>query len=151
MSPFKLGKLDAVRPHGLSELAVYARGKLPEPPPGVPPMGAGVADWGVLGNDTYGDCTMAGAAHMVMAFNAEVSESDPMPDSAQVVEQYLALSGGQDSGLAEADVLRTWATTGLFGDAPIAGYAPVAVGDLTAIHQAIAFYGGGYQGVALPG
>jgi hypothetical protein len=143
---FQLGRLPAVRPHGLSDLAVYVKGKLPTPPASVAVPNA---QYPIDGNDTYGDCTMAGAAHLVAAWNAEMAESDPVPTSDQVVAEYFNLSGGADSGLAEADVLKTWQTTGLFGS-KIAAYAPVNPDKLVAIHQAIAFYGAAYLGIACP-
>ncbi len=147
-TPGKLGKLAAVRPHGLGTLATYALGKLPAPPASVD-YGLHVANWGMLANDVYGDCTMAGAAHLLRAWDSEVAEDDPVPTAQEVVDEYFTLTDGQDSGLNEHDVLSTWRSIGLWGDR-IAGYAPVETSDLTALHQAIAFYGGAYLGVALP-
>lgn len=146
-TPGKLGKLTAVRPHALSDLTTYAAGKLPAPPASV---AYPVLEWGMDGNDQCGDCTMAGAAHLIAAWNAEVEENaDPAPTSTQVVTEYFDLTNGQDSGLVEHTVLATWHRRGLWGNR-IAGYAPVDPGDLTALHQAIAFYGGAYLGVQLP-
>jgi hypothetical protein len=147
MGELKLGALAPKRPYGLSELSVYAKGKIPSPPPFVPVPA--VADWGMFLNDTYGICTLAGVAHEIMAWNVEVNENDPIPTDPQTKTQYFAMTGGADSGLVEADVLKTWYTDGLFGH-KIAGYAPVNPHDLTGIHQAVAFYGGAYIGVALP-
>jgi hypothetical protein len=143
----KLGALPPVRPHGLSELAVYVHGPLPAPPPQVP--APAVVDWRMFLNDRYGDCTIAGVAHALLAWNAEVHVSDSVPVDDQVARTYFSLTGGGDSGLVEADVLRTWYREGLFGQR-IAGYAPVATGSLEALHQAIAFYGAAYLGVVLP-
>lgn len=145
--PGKLGKLGAVRPHGLADLATYARGRLPAPPTKVDVPS--VSSWGMDGNDTYGDCTMAGAAHLIAAWDAEVDEHDPVPSATEVVEQYLVLTRGEDTGLVEHTVLNRWYRNGLFRER-ICGYAPVDPRDLTALHQAIAFYGGAYVGVALP-
>jgi hypothetical protein len=145
--PLKLGALPPVRPHGLSTLDVYQTGKPPAPPsyvnlPAVP-------GWRMCLNDTYGDCTVAGAAHAVMAWNAEVNKADHVPTDAEISSTYFALTGGADSGCVEADVLQTWQRDGLFGNR-IAGYAPVRPGDVEGLHQAIAFYGAAYLGVALP-
>lgn len=147
LTPGKLGKLEAVRPHGLADLAVYAQGKLPAPPAAadVPVVGT----WGMDGNDQYGDCTVAGAAHMVAGWNAEVHEADAVPSVTDVVDTYFELTTGEDSGLVEHTVLQEWYSTGLWGNR-IAGYAPVDPKDLTALHQAIAFYGAAYVGVQLP-
>lgn len=146
MAEFKLGRLPAKRPFGLSDLAVYAEGKLPAPPASVAVPEAG---YPIDGNDLYGDCTMAGVSHLIAAWDAEVQEADPVPDADQVVQVYFEETGGQDTGLAEADVLQTWHRKGLFGE-KIAGYAPLDPRNLVELHQAIAFYGGCYLGIECP-
>ena len=139
----KFGRLPATRPAALSDLSVYATGKLPTPPKTVePPKGVYPMD----GNDQYGDCTMAGVAHLIEAFDAEVAEKDPIPAEQEVVNEYFKLTGGEDTGLNEAEVLKVWHTKGLFGET-IAGYAPVNPKDLLELHQSIAFYGGCYLGI----
>jgi hypothetical protein len=155
MSDFKLGRLPATRPAALKDLSVYATGPLPTPPATreVPK-----ASYPVDGNATYGDCTMAGVAHLIAAWNAEVHENDPVPNEQLVVAQYFNLTGGEDTGLNEAEVLKTWQTDGLFGPTldgfyvpnKIAGYAPVNPRDLLQLHQAVAFYGGAYLGIECP-
>lgn len=146
---YKLGKGPAVRPHALSLLSAYSRGKLPKPRAEVPVPA--VPDWGMLGNDTVGDCTIAGAGHLILAADAEVGEHDPAPDTPQAKAQYFAITGGQDTGCVEADVLKLWYRAGLFSPANrVAGYAPVDPRDVTAVHQAIDLYGAAYIGVQLP-
>jgi hypothetical protein len=146
MSAYKLGRLPATRPAALKDLGVYASGPLPTPPPTVE---VPVASYPIDGNATYGDCTIAGVAHLIAAWNAESHEHDPVPDEQSIVEEYFRLTGGQDTGLNEAEVLKTWQTSGLFGER-IAGYAPVNPKDLLQLHQAIAFYGGCYLGIECP-
>ena len=147
MSRYKLGALPPQRPYGLSEMATYAVGKLPAPPASVD--APTIPSWGMMANDRLGCCTISGAGHAVMTWNAAVHEKDPVPTAIGVAETYEALTGGADTGLVEADVLRTWQRSGLFGER-IAAYAPVSTNDLTGFHQAIAFYGGAYLSVALP-
>ena len=157
MTGLKLGKRPAVRPHGLADLAVYAKGKLPEPPASVPVPS--VADWGMMDNDRLGCCTISGAGHLILATSAEVSGHELAPTDSEIEQQYFEITGGEDSGCVEAEVLKLWHTQGLFAvDSPtqcsapdkIAGYAPVNPKDVTAVHQAVAFYGACYIGVALP-
>ena len=141
-----LGRLPAVRPGALSDLAVYAHGKLPAPPSAVPvPKGVYPVD----GNDQYGDCTIAGVAHMIQAWDRETGQKDPVPNAAEVEKTYFKLSGGDDTGLVEADVLKHWHREGLFGER-IAGYAPVSPRDTLGIHQSVGFYGGAYLGIECP-
>jgi len=144
---FKYGRLPATRPHGLSDLSVYANGKL-APPPASVAVPARVT-WGMDLNDTYGDCTIAGVDHLMAAWNVEVGVSDTRPSDADIQTTYFQLTGGQDSGLSEADVLQTWHQKGLFGN-EIAGYAPIQPTDIVGLHQAVAFYGGAYLGIACP-
>jgi hypothetical protein len=146
VSAFKLGRLPATRPAALRDLSVYATGPLPAPPATreVP-----AASYPMDGNDTYGDCTIAGVAHLIAGWNAEVHEADSVPSEETVVAEYFNLTGGEDTGLNEAGVLKTWQTTGLFGE-QIAGYAPVNPKDLLQLHQAVAFYGGCYLGIECP-
>lgn len=151
MTDFKYGKLTASRPHGLDTLSAYSVGKLPAPPASVEYGGSiQPTGWGELGNADVGDCTMAGAAHLLMAFDAEVAEKDAIPSEQQVVNEYFRLSGGVDSGLNETDVLTTWHRSGLWGGQKIAGFAPVEPKNITELHQAIALYGGAYLGIACP-
>lgn len=143
---YQLGRLPATRPHGLSTLATYATGKLPKPPAAI---AVPTFQIGMDCNDSIGDCTIAGVDHLIGAWDAEVSVSDPRPDDDEIQATYFKLTGGQDSGLNEADVLKAWSTSGLFGNT-IAGYAPVEPTDVVGLHQAIAFYGGAYLGIACP-
>lgn len=143
---FKLGRLPATRPFGLSDLSVYATSKLLAPPSEVAVPNA---QYPIDGNDRYGDCTMAGVAHLISAWDAEVTEDDLVPNAPDVIAEYFQLTGGQDSGLNEADVLRTWQKSGLFGH-QIAAYAPVDPSNITELHQAVAFYGACYLGINCP-
>lgn len=55
--------------------------------------------WGMLGNDNYGDCVMAGAAHESMLWAWATGRPIPRFDSNVVVTQYLQQTGGSDDGL----------------------------------------------------
>ncbi|HLH13725.1 MAG TPA: hypothetical protein VKV16_02970 [Solirubrobacteraceae bacterium] len=144
--PLMLGRQPAMRPAALSDLAVYATEKLPPPPaksavPNTP--------YPIDGNDKYGDCTMAGVAHLIAAWNVDFDQRQAVPDEDEVVKEYFTLTDKKDTGLVEANVLKRWHTDGLFGE-KIAGYAPVNAKDTLEIHQAIAFYGGCYLGIECP-
>lgn len=142
---YRMGKLAAVRPHGLRMMATY---QTTTPPASVPTPS--INDWGMLGNDKWGDCTIAGAAHLLDAWNWDYkSLLSAVPDATDAVKQYFTLTGGDDTGLVEATVLHVWRTQGLFDPASkILAYAPTegALG----IHAAVADFGGCYLGVQLP-
>ncbi len=146
MGAYKCGRLPATRPAALRDLTVYARGVLPSPPASVD---VPKAAYPIDGNATYGDCVMAGIAHLIEAWNAETSEHDFVPDEQQVVARYFELTGGEDTGLVEANVLAEWHRAGNFHE-KIAGYAPVNPQDTLCVHQAVAFYGGAMLGIECP-
>jgi hypothetical protein len=143
---FKYGRLPATRPAALSDLSVYATGKLPVPPRTVEVPKAAMP---IDGNATYGDCVMAGVDHLNRAWDAEVKVETHLPTEAGIVEEYFKLTGGEDSGLNESEVLKTWHRSGLFGE-KIEGYAPVNPRHLLELHQAVAFYGGCMLGIECP-
>ncbi len=143
---YKLGKLPATRLVGVGMLRDYVEGKLPNPPRAV---SVPDASYPMDGNDTLGDCTIAGVAHLLAAWDVEVKESLPVPDQAQVVSTYEQLTGGPDTGLNESVVLAKWRQSGLFGN-QIDAYAPVDYTSIIELHQAIAYYGGAYLGIACP-
>ncbi len=147
-TPGRMGKLAPQFPVALKEMPAYAAQPLPQPPSAVD-WAKNVSAWPMDGNDRYGDCTMAAAAHLIQSWNAQTGESLPVPVDQQVVAQYLKLTGGKDTGLVESQVLKRWMSSGLW-DNKIVGYAPVNVHNLDSLKQAIAFFGGVYVGIQVP-
>lgn len=144
--PYRTGRLKGTRPVGLSDLSVYAEGKLPTPPPTVDvPKAAYPLD----GNGTYGDCTVCGIAHLKEAWHSKHGLQFTGPSESEVTTEYFKLTGGPDTGLNEANLLKTWQTSGLFGST-LPAYAPVQPTNILGIHQAIALYDGAYLGIACP-
>ncbi|HVX56452.1 MAG TPA: hypothetical protein VHA37_01860 [Candidatus Saccharimonadales bacterium] len=75
-----------------------------------PPVPSG---WGMLGNDQYGDCVVAGAAHGLMTWNWATGRQIPQFADQEIVKQYLGLTGGQDDGLDPVEFAAWWKSTGL--------------------------------------
>lgn len=158
MSDLKLGKLAPTRPYGLRDLATYSNGPLPTPPSSV--AVPDVSHWGMFANGPdpscsvpgapFGDCVIAGAAHVIEASNVEVQRLDAIPTSDQVAEQYLSITGGQDVGCNESDVLARWRKSGLFGGNRISAYCPVETSQLAHVQASVAFYGACFLGVQVP-
>lgn len=96
------------------------------------------------GNDTHGDCTIAAAAHAESVWEAYCGKRR-VPTRKAVLRDYFDLSGGEDSGLFELDVLNRWRSGGITGERILA-YAAVDRHNLTAVQQAIATFGGVYIG-----
>ena len=96
------------------------------------------------GNDTYGDCTIAGLAHAETVFRGLVGKSKIMA-AKSVLKLYFQLTGGVDSGLNELDVLNYWQSHTVSGDEIIA-FTSVDPKNHTNIQQAIHLFGGVYLG-----
>jgi hypothetical protein len=96
------------------------------------------------GNDTLGDCTIAGLAHAVTTYRGLIGKKEIMSKSA-VVKLYFHLTGGVDSGLNELDVLNYWQSHSVVGD-KILAFAKIDPKNHTHIQQAIQLFGGVYLG-----
>ena len=100
--------------------------------------------WGMLGNDTYGDCVVAGILHAIMAVGAFLKVVASFT-TAQADDAYFALTGGPDSGLDPPGVFEEWNSGTLPAPAQIFGEGgPFVQIDPTNIQQmknAIATFG----------
>jgi hypothetical protein len=143
MAAVRLGKkLGVVHDPRTLEVGKYLTRKLPNPPARVN-HSSGVG-FQMLGNDRYGDCTVAGAANLERAW----SRGKDAPDATAVVDAYMRLSGGQDTGLYSLDVLAAWRKGQLVGR-PILAFAKVDL-QPKSVHIANWLFGGVYVGWALP-
>ena len=135
------------------QLARYLRAELPAAPASAD-WSHGITDWGMMLNDKLGDCTIAGAAHAVQAWSANLGQEVTLTDQ-QVLAAYEQWDGyvpsdpSSDQGGVELDVLTKWRQQGLSGHSLI-GYAAAAVKNLNEVRQAIALFGGVYIGLSLP-
>ena len=95
----KLGKLPAAPRETDLKFAKYRTALLPEPPATFGfDHAVGTADWGYLGNDEYGDCVWAGAAHEHMLLTATQTTMRPSPSTARftaadALSDYAACTG----------------------------------------------------------
>jgi len=96
------------------------------------------------GNDTLGDCTIAALAHATTTPRGLLSKEVIMPKQS-VVKLYLHLTGGNDTGLNELDVLNYWRQHPVSGD-QIMAYATIDPKNHTHVQQAIHLFGGVYLG-----
>ena len=77
-----------------------------------------VSAWGMLGNDNVGDCTLAGAAHAVMLWNAAVglqvkfAERDVLADYS-AVSGYTPTDPATDTGADMLEVATFWKNVGV--------------------------------------
>ena len=156
MTTLRFGKLAATVLQGVGPADSYALGKPPTPPAefALPQPRGG---WGMLGNNTAGDCVVAGAAHLIEAVESQLPFVHQVEfTTEQAIRQYSAITGydpatgANDTGCNENAVLELWRTSGLFNGHRIAAHAPVPINDILAVHRAIALYGGACIGIACP-
>jgi hypothetical protein len=96
------------------------------------------------GNDTLGDCTIAGLAHATTVYNGLLGQEKIMP-KASVVALYEKLTGGQDTGLHQLDVLKYWSNNKVYGS-DILAFVSIDPKNHTHIQQALPLFGGVYLG-----
>lgn len=157
---FKLGKKPA-RP-GAVQLrfgSYFNASELPKPPPviGRPWM---VRSWGMLGNDSIGDCVFAGAAHETMMLCADASSTVPTFTSKTTVADYSAVTGynpddpnsdvGTDAQVAAAYRQKVGVADILGARHKIDVYTAMRVGDMDELALAVYLLGIAGIGVLLP-
>lgn len=144
--PGLFGRLPGVIPVGLHELGHYAAGALPRPPSKVDVPA--VSDWQVLGNDTKGDCGVAGLEHGFMADASITGQRESFPGSQDAISYYLRYTGGQDTGVVLSQYLAYVRKNGYYGHT-VRAYAPIGVHDVPTLQFAIWAYGFAYTGIAV--
>jgi hypothetical protein len=152
-SNMKLGRKAIKTDSRTLMLARYLTAKLPKPPAKTD-WTKGVTSWGVMKNDTLGDCTIAGVGHAIQVWTANTGTMKTVPDST-VVSYYEKWDGydpsdpSTDRGGIELDVLNDWKKNGFAGHT-LTAFADPKVSDLVEIRQSIALFGGLYIGLSLP-
>lgn len=153
MSKFKLGRRAIKTDSRTLMFAKYATPLMPDPPTAVD-WTDGIAEFGMMLNDTLGDCTIAGIGHAIQVWTANCYSESTVPDAA-ILAAYEAWDGynpadpSSDQGGVELDVLTAWHKQGLAGH-HILGFADPAVSNLEEIKQSIAYFGGVYIGMNVP-
>lgn len=145
----RLGKLPYQHDRRTLHLATYISQPLPAAPATwTTPMAKAIRDWPMYGNDRLGDCTCAAAAHLIECWTAATLRWQDVPEQV-VIAMYEAITGGQDTGAVELDVLRYWRKNGLAGHKP---YAFALIDRMAHEHVKLAasLFAGVYIGIALP-
>lgn len=133
-------------------LAKYMK-DLPPPPESVD-YTKGLTSFGMMMNDSLGDCTIAGCGHAIQIWTANQGSESTVADS-DVLAAYEAWDGynpadpSTDQGGVEIDVLNDWRQNGLAGHKLLA-YADPDPGNQVHVKQAIELFGGVYIGLQLP-
>lgn len=122
--------------------------RLVRPPPAVDHASEMPSNIGMMGNDDWGDCTVAAAGHMVQSWSVYASGKATTIDEDTIISTYLQLSP-RDEGAYMLDVLNYWRKNGVGGD-KIEAFVEVAAGDLNQAKLAIHHFGSLYIGLSLP-
>ena len=150
----KLGKHSVRHDQRTLKLNKYLSASLPAPKDSVNWTTKVTSPWGMMANDTVGDCTCAGAAHQIMTWTAN-SNIVFIPSDDQVISAYSSITGydpanpASDQGANELDVLNYWRQTGIAGH-KIGAYTKVDQLNIDEVKSAMDIFGGLYIGVALP-
>lgn len=128
----------------------------------VPPTKFGHYDletnWGLLGNDQYGDCVWAGAGHETILWNKEADKTITITEQ-DALNDYSAVTGfnpdnpssdqGTDMQVAAAYRQKTGITDGT-NRHKITAYVALSVGDKTELKQAIYLFSAVGVGINFP-
>lgn len=150
----KLGKQAARHDPRTLLLASYLTPALPAPPPKLD-LTKKVKSWGMMDNDQIGDCTCAAAGHLIMEWTANAATKMVTPTDQQIVAAYSAITGynpitgANDNGAVEIDVLNYWRQTGIAGD-KIGAYVALEPANHAHIMDAVYIFEGCYIGLQLP-
>lgn len=154
-SKMRLGRKAVKTDSRTLALRDYLTPALP-PPPAARDWTKGVTAWGMMLNDTLGDCTIAGVAHAVQVWTANTASMDTVPDPT-VLSYYEKWDGynpakpATDAGGIELDVLNDWQKSANgFAGIKLKAFADPKVSDLVSVRQAIELFGGVYIGLNLP-
>jgi hypothetical protein len=146
---YKLGKQPAREDPRTLKLARYAI-DLPTPPR-IFGFGGLYGNWGMLGNDDYGDCVFAGAAHETMLWNKLRGGVDVPMATQTTLQDYSDVTGfdpadpGSDNGTDMLEALSYRRSTGV-RDAKsnrhkVSAYVALTPGDFDQAIQACYVFG----------
>jgi hypothetical protein len=151
----KLGKSAARHDPRTLLLASYLTPALPAPPASADLTAKVGSSWGMMDNDQIGDCTCAAAGHLIMEWTANAGKKMVTPTDKQIVAAYSAITGynpvtgANDNGANEVDVLNYWRQTGIAGH-KIGAYVALEPSNHNHIMDSVYIFEGCYIGMQLP-
>jgi hypothetical protein len=139
-------------------LGNYLMRQLPAPPPTIEyTQSAAQSLSNIYGNDTLGDCVIAGMAHVVGVLTAGATGNPFLYTQDQIIALYSAIGGyvpGQaatDHGCDEVTALNYWENNGApAGQHQIAAWLAVNAADPTEVRTALWLFENLYFGLELP-
>lgn len=107
----------------------------------------GQDDWGVMGNDRYGNCVIPTAAHMDMVWRMNELDDSSRPSDQEVID--LSRTMGALNGYVILDRLNWWRKKGMFGR-KIWAYAEMDNRSQNLMQIAVNTFGAADIGIMLP-
>jgi hypothetical protein len=113
------------------------------------------ANWGSMGNNTIGDCTVAAAGHLIMNWTGNSSKKEKIIPEKEIINVYAAVSGynpqtkKHDNGANLLDVLNYWRKSGI-GQDKVTAYVSLELKNPMQLKEAVYLFGGAYIGLVLP-
>ena len=151
----KLGKSVARHDPRTLLLASSLTAALPTPPANFDLTAKVGTSWGMMDNDQIGDCTCAAAGHLIMEWTANAGKKMITTTDKQIVAAYSAITGynpvtgANDNGANEIDVLNYWRQTGIAGH-KIGAYVALEPANHNHIMDSVYVFEGCYIGLQLP-
>lgn len=158
---FKLGRKAVKTDSRTLKVRAYLTSALPAPPASVD-WSKGQTAWGMLRNDTLGDCTIAGAMHAIMGWglNAGTEATFTDDDALSYYETFDGYEDGDpstDNGGVLLDVLNDWKQSGIESESAvnyephkIVAFASVDPTNLNEVKSALSIFGPLYCGLSFP-
>lgn len=113
MKNFKLGKQEFKEDKRDFKFSKYADKTVLPTPPASTNHRNNIGSWGMLANDEYGDCVIAGGAHETMLWTKEGYNLASAFSDSNVLADYHAFCGAGDNGCDVRTVLGSRQKTGL--------------------------------------
>ena len=107
----------------------------------------------MFANDKYGDCVIAGRAHMTLRFECFEQKKIIVISDTDVLNAYWHETGGNDSGLIMLDSLRVWRKEGWTAAGNpynIYAFAQVTIKHHDDVKYSVLLLNGAYIGLNLP-
>ena len=143
----RLGRLPSPPDARTLQFPDYIRLPLPPAAPTIDWTKA-ITNWGVLGNDAYGDCVYAGVGHHIMCWTVNKTGTPHPVTSREIIAAYLSDTGG-DNGANILDTCKLWRKRGICGHR-IWAFTALNPGNPEWVRLAIELFGGIKTGVNLP-
>jgi len=149
----KLGRKAIKKDPRTLKVSTYFTQLIPPAPPSVD-WTKGVIDFGVMGNDRLGDCTICGIAHGIQVWTSNASCMVTLPDET-VIDYYTKFCGynptdpSSDRGGIELDILKQWRNSDFSGH-KLDAFTSVDFKTQEEVKTVINLFGGAYIGLSLP-